>query len=94
MFKRSGKSRRRRLMMESLEKRQVLTAYINEVMVDPLFGSQTTDQYFELRGEPSATLEQGTYLLVINEHDFIANGLGKVEAIFDLSNQQFGSNGF
>ncbi|MGV3486314.1 MAG: cadherin domain-containing protein [Planctomycetaceae bacterium] len=94
MFKTSGKSRRRRLAMEPLEKRQVLTATISEVMIDPLFGSQTTNQYFELRGDPNATLEAGTYLLVINEHDTGLDKGGAVQAIFDLSNQQFGSNGF
>ncbi len=85
---------RRRLSIESLEKRQVMTATINEILVDPLFGSQDTDQYFELRGEPNETLDPGTYLLVVNDRDSVIVGPGQVEAIFDLSGQQFGSNGF
>lgn len=53
---------RRRLSIESLEKRPMLAAHINELMVDPLFASGNNRQYIELRGEPNATLPDGSYL--------------------------------
>lgn len=86
-------ARRRRLSVESLEKRQMLAAHINELMVDPLFTSGNGRQYIELRGEPNATLPGGSYLAVISERGIGSINPGVIHGIFDLSNQRFGSNG-
>ena len=59
--KRLGSRRNRnRLGFESLESRRVLAAYISEVHARPQIGNVDTDQYVELRGEPSAELPPGT----------------------------------
>ncbi len=86
------RSRTRRI--EKLESRQLLTAYINEVLFAPLFGDQDTDQYVELRGERNTALDDGTYLLVVESGKGVNNSEGKIEAIFDLSGLVFGDNGF
>lgn len=86
------RSRIRRI--EKLESRQLLTAYINEVLFAPLFGNQDTDQYVELRGERNTALDVGTYLLVVESGKSVNNDEGKIEVIFDLSGLTFGDNGF
>lgn len=88
----SGSNRPRRLAAESLESRRLMAAYINEVHFSPLFGDATKHQYVELRGDAMATMNAGTYLVVINSADGVAE-LGDIHSIFNLSNQQFGSNG-
>ncbi len=85
-------SRIRKLMMESMEPRQVMAAYISEIHFDPLFGNEAEDQYIELRGAPNSTLDNGTYLVVVCAADGVWE-LGDVHAIFDLSRAQFGANG-
>lgn len=79
---------------ERLESRQLLTAYINEVLFSPLFGNSDRDQYVELRGEPNAALAAGTYLLVVESGKGFNNAEGKIEVIINLSGLRFGSNGF
>ena len=81
----------RRLGFQSLEKRQLLAAHISELLVDPLFGSNDTEQYIELRGEPNETLAAGSYLVVVSER---RPNAGEIHGIFDLSGQSFGSNGY
>jgi len=86
--------RRRNLSVECLEKRQLMAAYINEIMIDPLFESGDNSQYIELRGEPNATLAAGTYFVTVSDEDRISTRPGSITGIFNLSGQQFGSNGF
>lgn len=85
--------RRRLFSPERLEKRNLLAAYINEILVERLFGDNSKDQYIELRGDPGATLPSGSYLVAVNSSDTFGNAEGKVNNIFDLSNLGFGSNG-
>lgn len=89
-----GKMRLRKRRFEKLEARQLLTACINEILFDPLFGDDNTEQYVELRGTPSSSLAQGTYLVVVESEKGFNNSEGKIHGIFDLSGQAFGSNGF
>ncbi len=90
---RESRSLSKRLMhIESLETRHMMAAYINEVHYQPGLGDFNTSQYVELRGDANATLPAGTYLVVINSVDSIRE-LGDISAIFNLSGQQFGSNG-
>ncbi|MGF1938683.1 MAG: beta strand repeat-containing protein [Nostoc sp. ChiQUE02] len=63
---------------------------INEILFDPP-STDVPNEYIELRGTPSTTIPNGTYLVGI-ESDNNTN-LGKVQDIFDLSGKQFGSNG-
>lgn len=70
----------------------MMAAYINEVHFNPLFGDTLKHQYVELRGDSLAQMSAGTYLVEINSADGVSE-LGDIYAIFDLSNQQFGSNG-
>lgn len=95
MVKKRNNVRHRRLAIESLEKREVLTAYINELMVDPLFESGDNRQYVELRGDANTRLDAGTYLLVISDRGITGTTMdpGTIHGIFDLSGQPFGSNG-
>ncbi len=65
--------------------------YINELMVDPLFGNLDTDQYVELRGPAAGQLPANSYLVVVDEDD---SNRGEIHGIFDLSDQAFGANGF
>ncbi|MGC9034950.1 MAG: DUF3616 domain-containing protein [Verrucomicrobiia bacterium] len=65
--------------------------YINEVLFNPP-GTDTPNEYLELRGTPNYILPEGTYFLGI-EGD--ANGNpGVIQNIFDLSNVRIGGNGF
>ena len=95
MVKKRKNIRYRRLAVEALEKREVLTAYINELMVDPLFESGDNQQYVELRGDANTRLDAGTYLLVISDRGITGTTMdpGTIHGIFDLSTQLFGSNG-
>jgi hypothetical protein len=67
----------------------VTELYLNEILRNPP-GSDTANEYIELRGTPSGTIAAGTYIVVI-EGD---GGLGLIDHIFDLSNITIGSNGF
>ncbi len=65
--------------------------YINEILFNPP-GSDTPNEYIELRGTPNYLLPAGTYLLSI-EGD--ANGNpGVIQNLFDLSEIRVGGNGF
>lgn len=92
MLKNSA-TRRRRLQLETLEDRRVLAAYISEIHHDPLFGSNSQDQYVEFRGEPGAVIEDGTYFLGIESADGV-DELGDIHTIIDLGGVAFGSNGY
>lgn len=85
---------RRRLRIETLEQRRLLAAQINELMVDPLFTDNNVGQYLELRAEPSSTLDEGTYFVVVEERALSgAAGPGEIRAVLDLSGLQVGDNG-
>jgi hypothetical protein len=66
--------------------------YINEILFNPP-GTDTLNEYIELRGTPGATIPPGTYLVGI-EGDSGSPNPGDVQNIFDLSGKTFGSNGF
>ena len=87
-----GCIRTRKLFAESLETRHLMAAYISEVHFSPLFGDTAKHQYVELRGDALSSMSAGTYLVQINSADGVSE-LGDIFAIFDLSNQEFGSNG-
>ncbi|QDS88043.1 Cadherin domain protein [Rosistilla ulvae] len=78
--------RQRGLRLEALERRHLLAGVISELSMD------TTEQFFELRGQPDATIPQGTYFTVVES---TGNSLGgRVETVLDLSGQSYGANGF
>src|SRR2546430_12689478 len=64
---------------------------INEVLFNPP-GSDSPNQYIELRGTPNLTLAPGTFFLSV------AGGTnanpGTIKNVFDLSGQAVGGNGF
>lgn len=93
MNSRRVRSGLRKLSLQSLEKRQLMAAYINELMVDPLFGNGDGRQYIELRGEPNRAFDQGTYFAVISDRGIGEINPGVIHGLFDLSGQRFGSNG-
>jgi hypothetical protein len=65
--------------------------YISEVLIHPP-GSDSTNEYVELRGTPNLTLPNGIYLISV-EGDTAGNP-GTVQNIFDLSGRRIGQNGF
>lgn len=82
----------RTLRFQALEQRHLLAAYINELMVAPLFTGTDVGQYIEIRAEPNTALADGTYFVAVSEHGI--NGRpGTIHTIFDLSGQSVGSNG-
>ncbi len=64
---------------------------ISELVLDPLFGDRSTDQLVELRGLPGGQVPSNTYLIAVSEDDTTQ---GRIDEVFDLSNQAFGSNGY
>lgn len=85
---------RRRLLLEQLEVRQVMTSYISEVLFSPLFGSNDTDQYVELRGTPNSTIAEGTYFVSVEGWGAVPGGPGYLHSVINLSGLNFGANGF
>lgn len=65
--------------------------YINEILFNPP-GTDTPNEYIELRGTANYLLPDGTYLLGI-EGDSNGNP-GTVQNLFDLSGVRIGGNGF
>ena len=69
--------------------------FINELLVEPIFGNDDTDQLVEIRGPANYRIPDGTYLAVVEEDSFgLRRPVGEVHTVFDLSGQQLGSNGF
>lgn len=64
---------------------------ISEILFNPP-GTDSPNEYIELRGTPNTTLPQGTYLLSV-EGD-AGNNPGTLQNLFDLSGRSFGGNGF
>ncbi len=83
---------RRPLRFQVLEQRHLLAAYINELMVAPLFTTPDIGQYLEIRSEPNTVLDDGTYFVAVSERG-IGGRPGVIHTIFDLSGQRVGSNG-
>ncbi|MEZ6089338.1 MAG: cadherin domain-containing protein [Pirellulaceae bacterium] len=52
----------------------------------------TRSQYIELQGTPNTELPPGTYLAVVESNANILGG--RIDAVFDLSGQVYGNNGF
>ena len=65
--------------------------FINELLIDPLFGDQDSQQAIEIRGVPNSVIDEGTYFVVVEEG---SNTGGEIQVIFDLSGLRIGSNGF
>ncbi len=70
--------------------------YLNELMIDPLFGNLDTDQFIEIRGDKGAAIPDNTYLVIVDDDNSVGsiNRAGEIHGIFDLSNQVLGPNGF
>jgi hypothetical protein len=64
--------------------------YINEVLFNPP-GTDSPNQYIELRGQPNYLLPNGTYFVTVNGS--AANNPGTVCDLFDLSGKALGGNG-
>ena len=82
--------RRNALGFESLEHRRVLAVFINELMLDPLFGDRSTDQFVEVRNDDLGPIPDDTYLVFV---DSDITAAGDVHTIFNLSGLPTGSNG-
>ena len=65
--------------------------FINEILFNPP-GTDTPNEYIELRGPPNAVLPAGTYFVAVNGD--AGSGPGSPQNIFDLSGQAVGGNGF
>jgi len=65
--------------------------YINEVLFNPP-GTDSPNEYIELRGTPNYVLPNGTYFVCV-EGDSNGNP-GIIQNIFDLSGVRVGGNGF
>ncbi len=77
-----------------LDENKFTNPVISEVLIEGRFTSgvsRVSDQYIELRGQPNEVLPAGTYFVVIEEW---ASRTGLINAVIDLSGQQFGGNGF
>ncbi|TWT95679.1 Cadherin domain protein [Neorhodopirellula pilleata] len=82
-----------RVLPETLDL-QFNVPVINEILVEARFSSnfnEQADQYIELRGMPGQALPAGSYFVVVDE---TPNRDSQIHAVFDLSNQVFGANGF
>ncbi|WP_282134224.1 T9SS type A sorting domain-containing protein [Seonamhaeicola maritimus] len=66
--------------------------YINELIAS-ISGTDSPDEYIELRGPVSGTLPAGTYFITI-EGDGESGNLGEVQEVLDLSGLSFGTNGY
>ena len=93
----STNSPRRRVHLESLERRDLLAAdglVISEIQFDPTFGHPEEDEYFEVRGMPGATIPTGTYFVVVEGGSEESQNPGTINSMFDLGGLTLGSNGY
>lgn len=65
--------------------------WINEILINPP-GTDSPNEYVELRGTPNSLLPAGTYFVAV-EGDTNGNP-GTIQHVFDLSNRRIGGNGF
>lgn len=69
--------------------------YINEIYFDPPGSFDSTSEYIELRGAPSASLANYYLILLENENKADNSGdPGHIDHIFNLGNYSLGTNGF
>ena len=66
--------------------------YINEVLPNPP-GSDTGNEYFELRGTPNMSLA-GYYLISVEGQGTAAAGKGDINQFFELGAFSLGANGY
>ena len=69
---------------------------ISEIMISPP-GTDSPNEFIELRGDPGATIAAGTYLIGIEGDSDGSNNPGKIQAnseVIDLSGLTIGSNGY
>ena len=66
----------------------ILPTQINEIRIDQ--PGSDVDEYFELSGEPGASLDGLTYLVIGDG----GGGSGVIEAVVDLGGAELGPNGF
>jgi hypothetical protein len=64
---------------------------ISEILINPP-GTDTPNEYIELRGPPNQVLSSGTYFVAV-EGDTNGNP-GTIQNVFDLSGKALGGNGF
>ncbi len=83
-----------KLSFQRLEKREMLAAQISELLVDPFLTQPDVGQYVEIRGEANEQFANGTYFVAVSDRGIGTVNPGVVHAIFDLSGQTVGSNGF
>jgi len=69
--------------------------YLSEIFISPPENDQS-NEYIEVRGEPNATIANGTYIVTVDgDFETTGNGPGDLESdIIDLSGLQLGSNGY
>lgn len=93
---RHSQSRARLSNLESLESRDLLAAdlVISEVHFDPTFGDSDQDQYLEVRGTPGATIDAGTYFVVVEGDAGSSDNPGIINSVIDLGGLTLGSNGY
>lgn len=65
-------------------------AFINEILFNPP-GSDSPNEYIELRGTPNLVLPKGTWLVSIEGN--AGNNPGTIGNVFDLSGRRLGGNG-
>ncbi|AXT50473.1 T9SS C-terminal target domain-containing protein [Aquimarina sp. BL5] len=68
----------------------------NTSVADHKFDADDTFEYFEFRGTPNATIDDGVYFIVVDgdgDDSDVGSNIGKVRDAIDLSGLTFGSNG-
>ena len=66
---------------------------INEVLFNPP-GTDTPNEYIELRGLPSYVMPEGTFFVAVDGDFSTDSDPGSIENVFDLSGRKFSTNGF
>ena len=66
--------------------------YLNELIAS-ISGTDSPDEFIELRGPANGTLPAGTYFIVI-EGDGESSNVGRVKEVLDFSGLTFGANGY
>ena len=80
------------LAVQPLEDRSVPALLISDVGYSDFGANAATEQFFELRGDPGATISGRTYLVAVDGS--AAPSTGVINAVFDLGGVQLGSSGY
>ncbi|MFO0797365.1 MAG: VCBS repeat-containing protein [Gemmataceae bacterium] len=83
---------RPRLSVQPLEDRSVPALLLSDVGYSGVFFNSPTEQFFELRGDPGATISGRTYLVTVAGD--AGTGAGVINSVFDLGGVQLGSSGY